>query len=366
MTKAHVEISADQTQPDISATINDQRWLKVLNRDKAARNFVFAVKSTGIYCLACCPARRPALKNVSFYSDAKDAEADGYRPCKRCKPDQPDHSDTIKNIIERACRLIEQVDRIPTLQELANVSGLSQFYFQRQFKAITGLTPKKYAQSFRTERMREALTVPCNNITQAIYEAGFQSSAAFYEQAGATLGMTPTTFKKGGKNMEIRFAIAECTLGYVLIAATDKGICAVTLGDDPALLIQNLQDRFPQAEFKNGDSDFEKNIAAVINHIENPAQNFDLPLDIQGTVFQQKVWQALRDIPSGKTASYSDLANSIGQPAASRAVAGACAANKIAVIIPCHRIVRQNGDLSGYRWGVERKRALLLKEQNNK
>ncbi|MBB6260603.1 AraC family transcriptional regulator of adaptative response/methylated-DNA-[protein]-cysteine methyltransferase [Paenochrobactrum gallinarii] len=342
---------------------NDPRWQKVMSRDKSARDFVFAVQSTAIYCLACCPARRPNPENISFYNTPAEAEAAGYRACKRCKPDQADAGDKIRNLIEQACRRIELAEENIPLAELAKAAGLSPFYFQRQFKAITGLTPKLYARTERARRMREALTDKDSNVTQAIYDAGFQSSSRFYHHADDMLGMSPTAFKKGGKNMEIRFAVAECSLGSVLIGATSKGICAVTLGDDPEELVQNLQDRFPQAELFAGDKEFETHIAAVIAHIENPAQDFDLPLDIQGTIFQQKVWQALRDIPSGQTTSYSDLASRIGQPKASRAVAGACGANKIAVIIPCHRVVRNNGDLSGYRWGVERKRALLIKEQ---
>lgn len=362
MTQNHTHKAKHQA-PESQTIVADPRWQKVMNRDKSARDFVFAVQSTGIYCLACCPARRPNPENISFYNTPAEAEAAGYRACKRCKPDQADAGDKIRNLIEQACRRIELSEENIPLAELAQSVGLSSFYFQRQFKAITGLTPKHYAQTYRARRMREALTDKDSNVTQAIYDAGFQSASRFYHQADDMLGMSPTAFKKGGKNMDIRFAVAECSLGSVLIAATSKGICAVTLGDDPEALVQNLQDRFPQAELFAGDKEFETHIAAVIAHIENPAQNFDLPLDIQGTVFQQKVWQALRDIPSGQTTSYSDLANRIGQPKASRAVASACGANKIAVIIPCHRVVRNNGDLSGYRWGVERKEALLIKER---
>ncbi|WP_374829241.1 bifunctional DNA-binding transcriptional regulator/O6-methylguanine-DNA methyltransferase Ada [Paenochrobactrum pullorum] len=357
----------DKKLPVAPITIEDDpRWLKIMNRDKTAKDFVFAVETTGIYCLPCCPARRPHPENISFYDTPAQAEAAGFRACKRCKPDQAEAADKLTIAIEKACRLIEQSEENIPLAELAKSVGLSPFYFQRQFKTLTGLTPKRYAQNYRADRIREALSNENNNVTQAIYDAGFQSSSQFYHHADDMLGMSPTAFKKGGKNMDIQFAIAECSLGSVLIAATSKGICAVTLGDDPEELVQNLQDRFPQARLSGGDAGFNMHIAAVIAHIENPAQKFELPLDIQGTVFQQKVWQALRNIPSGKTTSYSDLANRIGQPSASRAVAGACGANKIAVIIPCHRVIRNDGGLSGYRWGVERKRALLLKEQQNR
>lgn len=363
MNNTHKPVSTEKTPVTSAVSTTDPRWLKIMNRDKVARDFVFAVKSTGIYCLACCPARRPKIENISFYNTPTDAENAGYRACKRCKPNQLQGVNKLQPAIEKACRLLEQSEENIPLAELAELVGLSPFYFQRQFKAFTGFSPKHYMQNYRANRVREALRNKETNITQAIYDAGFQSASRFYHHAGHMLGMTPTVFKKGGKNMEIRFAVAECSLGSVLVAATRKGICAVTLGDDPEVLVQNLQDHFPQAKLTGGDADFETLIATVITHIENPAQNFDLPLDIQGTVFQQKVWQALRNIPSGQTISYTDLARHIGQPTASRAVANACGANKIAVLIPCHRVVRNNGDLSGYRWGIERKRALLLKEQ---
>lgn len=363
MSRASNQLPDQKTPQQLSTIEADPRWQQVVQRDRSAHGFVYAVKSTGIYCRACCPARRPKFENISFFDTPTAAEAAGYRPCKRCRPEQAGADDKLRLIIETTCRLIEGADTTPSLNELALAAGLSPYYFQRQFKAITGLTPKVYAQNYRASRMRDALIDKNNNVTQAIYDAGFQSSSRFYDHASDMLGMTPTAFKKGGKNMEIYFAVAECSLGSVLVASTHKGICAVTLGDDAQVLVQLLQDRFPQATLIGGDKRYETHIAAVIAQIENPAQRFNLPLDIQGTVFQQKVWQALREIPEGETISYSELAKRIGQPTANRAVASACGANKIAVIIPCHRVVRTNGDLSGYRWGVERKRALLLKEQ---
>ena len=267
------------------------------------------------------------------------------------------HTDTIA----RVCKYIEQSESIPTLEELAKFSGLSNYYFHRTFKAITGLTPRAYANAHRTNRIKKNLEGK-GSITKAIIDAGFNSSSRFYEKSNQILGMTPSDFRQGGINLKIHFAIGECSLGSILVASSMRGICAIFLGDDPEKLIHDLQDRFPKASLIGGDTDYEKTVATVIGFIETPAIGLDLPLDIQGTVFQQRVWQALRDIPAGITMSYSEIAKQIGAPKSFRAVAQACAANKIAVAIPCHRVVRNDGNLSGYRWGVERKRELLKRE----
>lgn len=238
---------------------------------------------------------------------------------------------------------------------------MSPFHFQRVFKQATGVTPKAFADARKAERMRESL-IQCGTVTEAIYEAGFNSSGRFYEKSSEMLGMAPQTFRTGGKGETIRFAVGECSLGAILVASSEKGVCCILLGDDPDTLAIDLQDRFPKAELVGGDEDYENLIAKVVGFVEMPKLGLGLPLDVRGTAFQQRVWQALREIPVGSTMSYSQVAEKIGSPKSVRAVAGACAANAIAVAIPCHRVVRNDGNLSGYRWGVERKRALLVRE----
>lgn len=276
-------------------------------------------------------------------------------------PVHTDSSQRYAQMVQQACRLIETAQPLPSLEELARHAGLSPFHFHRQFKAVTGLTPKAYAEAHRAKALRQALDTGAS-VTEAIYEAGFNTSSRFYEKSNALLGMTPKAYRDGGQNRHIRFAIGQCSLGVILVAATDQGICAILLGDDADALARDLQDRFPKANLIGADSAFENWVAQVVGFVEQPALGLDLPLDIQGTAFQQRVWQALRDIPAGEVVTYAEVAEYIGEPKAVRAVAGACAANKIAVAIPCHRVVRTDGGLSGYRWGVERKRAILLGE----
>ena len=261
-----------------------------------------------------------------------------------------------------ACRLLESAPVPPTLAQLAAAAGLSPSHFHRVFRAVTGITPKSYAQGHRAARVREGLEAGTGTVTDVIYDAGFGSNGRFYATSTDVLGMTPTSFRAGGRDAVIRFAAGECSMGAVVVAATDKGICAILLGDDAEALVQDLQDRFPNAELVGGDAEFEATVARVIGAVEAPGIGLDLPLDVRGTAFQQRVWQALREIPPGATASYADIANRIGSPTAVRAVARACASNAIAVAIPCHRVVRSDGGLSGYRWGIERKRTLLERE----
>lgn len=342
----------------------DRRWQSILKRDKKADgSFFYSVKTTGVYCRPSCAARLARPENVSFHKTSEDAREAGFRPCKRCKPDDVSLSERHKETIAAVCRLIESSDEEPTLQELADSAAMSTYHFHRLFKSITGLTPKGYAQAHRAKRMRKELERG-SSVTDAIFESGFNSSSRFYEKTNGVLGMTPTDFRKGGAKVEIRFAVAECSLGSILVAQSDRGICAILLGDDPDELARDMQNRFPNADFKGGDKEFEKLVANVISFVETPGIGLDLPLDVRGTAFQQRVWQALRKVPAGKTISYSELAEQIGSPKAVRAVAGACAANKLAVAIPCHRVVRNDGDISGYRWGVERKRTLLKREAN--
>lgn len=342
----------------------DPRWQSIVERDqKADGSFFYSVKTTGVYCRPSCAARLARPENVEFHNSCADARQAGFRSCKRCKPDEVSLADQNKEKIATVCRLIESSEEEPTLQELADSAGLSTYHFHRLFKSITGLTPKAYATAHRAKKMRKELERG-GSITEAMFEAGFGSSSRFYEKTNAVLGMTPTDFRRGGAKVDIRFAIAQCSLGAILVAQSERGICSILLGDDADELARDLQDRFPNANLIGGDNEFEKLVAQVISFVETPAIGLDLPLDVRGTAFQQRVWQALRKIPAGTTVSYTELANRLGMPKAVRAVASACAANKIAVAIPCHRVVRNDGGLSGYRWGVERKATLIKREAN--
>ncbi|WP_446811143.1 bifunctional DNA-binding transcriptional regulator/O6-methylguanine-DNA methyltransferase Ada [Methylomonas sp. 2BW1-5-20] len=351
------------TETDALPTENDPRWQAVLARDPAADGrFFYSVKTTGVYCRPSCPARTAKPENVQFHLSRDEAEAAGFRPCRRCKPDQPDLREQHADKVAEICRLLEAAETEPSLTELATIAGLSTFHFHRLFKAITGLTPKAYAAAQRSNRVRTQLA-KSQSVTAAIYDAGYNSNSRFYEKSPQLLGMTPSDYRAGGTNSRIRFALGECSLGAILVAASDIGICAIALGDDPDRLARELQDRFPRAELIGGDSEFEQWVAKVVGFVEAPAIGLDLPLDMRGTAFQQRVWQALLQIPVGEKVSYADIAQRIGAPKAVRAVAGACAANTLAVAIPCHRVVRSDGGLSGYRWGVERKAELLRWER---
>jgi len=345
-----------------TATTNDARWLSLVAKDAAADGtFFYSVKTTGVYCRPSCAARPARPENVQFHATIEDAEKDGFRACKRCKPNEPSMVEQHAATVAKACRFIERSEEAPGLEELAARAGMSAFYFHRVFKAITGVTPKNYATAHRSKRVRIQLK-RTGTVTEAIYGAGYNSNGRFYEISNEVLGMTPTNFRAGGAHAEIRFAIGESSLGSILVARSDRGVCAILMGDAPDPLIRDLQDRFPRANLIGGDGDFEQHVAKVVGFVEAPAIGLDLPLDVRGTAFQQRVWQALREIPSGSTASYTDIANRIGSPKSVRAVAQACGANALAVAIPCHRVVRNDGDLSGYRWGVERKRELLDRE----
>jgi AraC family transcriptional regulator of adaptative response/methylated-DNA-[protein]-cysteine methyltransferase len=344
------------------ATARDPRWAEVVARNaQADGRFVYAVKTTGVYCRPSSASRLPRPENVEFFDSAAAAEAAGYRPSRRLAADRTSAAARHAEMAARACRRIESADTLPPLQALADEAGLSTYHFHRVFKAVTGLTPKGYAEAHRKRKVRVELD-GAGSVTDAIYAAGFNSNSRFYESAHTMLGMTPTAYRAGGANAEIRFAVGQCSLGAILVAQSGRGVCAILMGDDPDQLTRELQDKFPSAELIGGDAEFEQLVARVVGLIEAPALGLDLPLDVRGTAFQERVWQALRQIPVGATATYAEIAARIGAPTSMRAVAQACGANLIAVAIPCHRVVRSDGGISGYRWGVPRKRALLERE----
>jgi len=358
----HIAMKPADTARSAYAT-DEARWRAVVERDaNADAHFVYAVRSTGVYARPGAPGRRPRRENVEFFSSPAQAEASGYRASRRSGEPTANERDQRALLIAQACQAIESADTPPTLEALARQAGLSPFHFHRVFKAQTGLTPKAYAAAHRGRKLREQLARPDASVTRALFDAGFNSSSRFYEASESLLGMRPGEYRGGGAGSVIRFAVAQCSLGAILVASSQRGICAILIDDDPDFLVRDLQDRFPKAELVGGDAEYEAMVARVVGFVEAPSIGLDLPLDIRGTAFQQRVWQALREIPAGDTASYSDIARRIGAPNAVRAVGRACGANAIAVAIPCHRVVRRDGDLTGYRWGVERKRELLRRE----
>jgi AraC family transcriptional regulator of adaptative response/methylated-DNA-[protein]-cysteine methyltransferase len=360
----HTQMASESGQVHVKTTAeNDPRWAAVVARDRAADgSFYYSVSTTGVYCRPSCAARLANPKNVRFHQTRVDAERAGFRPCRRCKPDQAPLDSIHAAKVAEICRVIEAADATPSLAVLARRAGMSPYHFHRVFKAVTGVTPRAYAAARRTERVRNELANRTKTVTEAIYDSGFNSGGRFYAASDQLLGMTPTDYRAGGAHSEIRFAVGECSLGSILVAQSAKGVCAILLGDDPDALVRDLQDRFPRATLVGGNATFEKTVARVIGFVEAPALGLDLPLDVRGTAFQQRVWQALRRIPAGSTVSYTEIARRIGTPHGARAVARACAENPLAVAIPCHRVVRTDGSPSGYRWGVERKRTLLSKE----
>ncbi|QJP17531.1 bifunctional DNA-binding transcriptional regulator/O6-methylguanine-DNA methyltransferase Ada [Starkeya sp. ORNL1] len=353
--------AALQTKPQPTKA-NDPRWVRIVARDRSADGeFWYSVMTTGVYCRPSCASRGANPRNVQIHDTLEAAKATGFRPCKRCHPDGPSIEAENAAIVAQACRRIEESEDEPSLADLAVAAGRSTGYFHRIFKAATGLTPKAYASAHRAAKVRDGLASG-NSVTGAIYEAGFNSSGRFYEKSTDLLGMTPSRYRAGGADEEIRFAVGETSLGAILVASSTKGVASILLGTEPEALVRELQDRFPKARLIGADRDYEALVARVVGLVEEPTLGLDLPLDVRGTAFQQRVWQALQQIPAGQTVSYAEIARRIGAPKAVRAVAGACAANHIAVAIPCHRVVRNDGALSGYAWGVERKRALLERE----
>ena len=356
-------MKATARKPETSSeTARDPRWARIVARDRSADGeFWFSVRTTRIYCRPSCPSRGANPRNVTLHDTLDSAQATGFRACKRCKPEGASQEATNAALVAKACRLIEQSESAPSLTDLAKAVGLSASHFHRMFKVVTGLTPKHYVTAQRATRVRNELS-KAQSVTDAMYDAGFNSSGRFYETSTAMLGMTPSRYRAGGTHEELRFAVGQSSLGAILVASSSKGVVAVLLGDDPDQLARDLQDQFPKARLIGGDAQYEALVARVVGLVERPAVGLDLPIDVRGTAFQERVWRALRKIPPGTTATYSQIARRIGAPQAMRAVAGACAANKLAIVIPCHRVVRNDGSLSGYAWGVERKRALIDRE----
>lgn len=343
----------------------DPRWDKVAQRDRSADGtFWYGVTTTGVFCRPSCASRRANPKNVRFFATMAAAESAGFRACKRCRPKDASLDVERVRMIARACRDIEQSERVPKLDELARAAGMSSFHFHRVFKAVTGVTPRAYASAHRAQRVRTTLQRnKGGTVTAAIYDAGYSSSARFYAESNDILGMTPRDARAGGARQTIRFAVGTSSLGDVLVAASEQGVCAIWIGEAKSL-VRELEETFAKAKLVGGDAAFEEHVAQVIAFVDGAERGFALPLDVRGTAFQQRVWRALREISAGATATYADVAKSIGAPKSVRAVASACAANALAVAIPCHRVVRSDGSLSGYRWGVERKRSLLARERS--
>lgn len=341
---------------------DEERWQAVVDRNPQAEGaFVYSVASTGVFCRPTCGARLPRRENVTFHAGPEQARRSGFRACRRCCPDGPGLRSEWAAVAARACRSIEDSSAMIPIAELAREAAMSASHFSRVFKQVTGMAPKAYALSVRSARIREGLAAT-GSITDAIYGAGFNSSSRFYESSNRALGMTPGNYRAGGAGEVIRFGLGECSLGWILVAATAAGVCAVLMDDDHDYLTEELGRRFPNAELVGGDPEFEGWMAGVIESIESPGRAAQLPVDIRGTAFQHLVWRALQQVPAGATASYSEIAERIGRPKAARAVAAACAANPVAVLVPCHRIVHSDGKMSGYRWGVERKQELLRRE----
>ena len=348
--------------PAADFTSDARRWQALDQRDvQADGTFVYGVTTTGIYCRPTCPSRRPNRANVRYFENWQMAEHHGFRPCRRCNPRDRSALDASIERVLRACAMIEESEREPSLNELAEKAGLSPYHFHRIFRKTVGITPKQYAMELRLRRMRKNLRESMT-ITESIYESGYASNSRFYETAAQTLGMKPAAYRKGGKGTSIRYGIVRSSLGWLLVAATGHGICRIDLDDTPETLHDRLRAAFPAAEFLENDPEFRATVNRTLAFLEEPGQGLALPLDIQGTAFQRRVWAALQDVPAGSTVSYSELAQRIGRPKAARAVAQACAANSLAVAIPCHRVVRRDGGPGGYRWGLDRKKTLLQRE----
>lgn len=341
----------------------DIYWQAVLTRDTQCDGvFVYAVQSTGIYCRPSCPARRPKREQVLFFCLPDAAQQAGFRPCQRCEPQNTATRNSQAELVQRVCHYIEgNLEHPLTLTTLSEAVSLSPHYLQRVFKRVMGITPCQYTEARRLNWLKAQLKEG-QSVTTALYEVGYGSSSRLYERASSRLGMTPATYRQGGKGMQISYAIADCPLGDLLVATTERGLCAVSLGNSDTELVTALLNEYPAAEFHQDDDVLSQSVKTLLEHLNSERIDLNLPLDLQATAFQWRVWEELRAIPYGSTRSYREIAQAIGHPKAVRAVARACATNPISLVIPCHRVVRENGSLGGYRWGIERKQALLARE----
>jgi AraC family transcriptional regulator, regulatory protein of adaptative response / methylated-DNA-[protein]-cysteine methyltransferase len=351
-----IELPDDRPTSD-----GDTLWRAIEERDATFdAAFVFGVRTTGIYCRPSCPARRPRRENIVIFREPGAARGAGFRACLRCKPDE-----TASRLImvERARRYLdEHADRTVTLSELGEIVGVSPHHLQRTFKQVTGISPRAYADQLRIGAFKEQVRQR-DDVTSAMYEVGFGSSSRLYERAPSQLGMTPDAYRRGGRGMRITYTVVDSPLGRLLVGATERGVCAVYLGDDDPGLEAILAREYPAAEIHHDESGLREWIRAIVEHLRGERPHLDLPLDVQATVFQRRVWEALQMIPFGSTRTYGEVAEMLGQPSATRAVARACATNPVTVVVPCHRVVRGDGSTGGYRWGVERKQALLARER---
>ncbi len=345
----------------------NERWDRVIARDSSADGtFFFGVATTGIYCRPSCPARRPKRENIRFFDAVEAARHDGFRACLRCKPDALDSSSPDQVMIRTVCQLISDVDtHLPTLEELSDATGVSPSHLQRRFKAIMGVSPRSYADEKRRQRFRTMLR-DGDGVAGALYGAGYGSSSRLYESADTWLGMTPASYAKGGKGAVMRYTATETPLGRMIVAATDRGISFLGFGDDDADLLSELHHDFPEADIAADDQGLRDCVDIIVANFDSHSAQSGLPLDVLGTAFQAKVWQALRDIPPGETRTYGEIAAKLGKPKAARAVGRACATNPVSLVVPCHRAIGSNGSLTGYRWGVKRKRELLAREKTGK
>jgi len=351
---------------------DSRRWQAVLARDSTMDSaFVYAVRSTGIYCRPSCPSRRPRREQVAFFRQPRIAEKAGFRACLRCKPSSNGNGDRTGDIraVVQLCREIERQiaqnpERALKLVDLSERAGISSYRVHRMFRKMIGITPRQFADVLRLRRLKGRLQRG-DSVTTALYEAGYGSASRLYEYANAQLGMTPATYRHGGRGMEIAYTIEQCPQGKVLVAATERGVSAVYLGDQDRLLEQALHEEYPKANIRKGSGTLGPWVRAIVKHLRGDERHLDLPLDVEATAFQRRVWQELQKIPYGTTKTYSEVAQALGQPTAARAVARACATNPVSIVVPCHRVVRESGQLAGYRWGLERKRALIEQERKS-
>ena len=357
----------DKTSFDQELHVDDRRWRAVLSRDRRFDGvFVYAVRSTGIYCRSTCPSRRPRRQQVVFFAGSETAERSGFRPCRRCQPEQQMVANRQLQFVRAACRHIQNTEEgLPTLTQLSGLVGTSPGHLQRMFKRLLGVSPRQYADACRQDRFKARLREGWD-IIEAMYDVGYGSSSRLYEGSTGRLGMSPASYRRGGRGASIAYTTVSSPLGRLLVAATERGICAVKLGASEAELASDLRAQFPEAQLEPDNPMLSERVGTILRHLAGELPHLDLPLDIRATAFQRQVWEHLRAIPYGETRTYHQIARELGRPGGARAVGGACAANPVALVVPCHRVVRQDGGLGGYRWGIDRKEALLAQERTGK